>query len=227
MADGTTTVTVDPAAIAREVQKALAANGGDAKEVLVRQNVKYRARLAALEAELKAAKEQAPADGSVVLTPEQAKTWAAFEALKLEPDKITAALTERDALKLSNEKRERSDRIREAAEATGYKPSVLEAIRGVDELKFETVSEKNAKDEAVRVAYVTGTEQGAQRKKLTDYVQEKHPDLLPALAADEQEKPPPTRRFNGQVQDGRPPNTKPPTVEEIAARKRQSGAYAI
>lgn len=118
-----------------------------------------------------------PAEGSVVLTPEQAPVWQAFQALGLAPDAITqqikdgqTAIQERDTLK-------RDEQIRGAAGAAGYDFEVLKERLGDLVPEVREVDQDGTKRP---MAYV---KDGSGDVLLTEYAKQHWPKYLPALAA--------------------------------------------
>jgi hypothetical protein len=114
-----------------------------------------------------------PAEGATVLTSDDAKLWTEYKALGVPADvkqqiaQGQTAITERDTLS-------RDKTIREAADATGYKPSVLTTLAEKDKLAV-SVRESNGTREAVV------TIEGQQPIPLTAYAEQHWADFLPAL----------------------------------------------
>lgn len=165
-------------------------------EVVGKDNEKYRARLRAATKgeELKSEEEKLP-EGSVVLTAPDAQSWNAYRAIGKSPAEIVSAMQtgeaatkERDTLKQSVMDHEREKVTREAAQAVGYKPSVLgEQLRGrnaVIEMRDADVT-TNGKVERKKLPHVViGEGKDAKVEQLTAYAERELVDYLPALKAD-------------------------------------------
>jgi hypothetical protein len=149
---------------------------------LVRDNGKQRDELRERDEKLKAL----PPEGAVVLTGDDAKAWPTLKELG-KPDEVRAKLEQGEKDKAALAERDRRDQVRSAAEAAGFKVSVLEKLPGAEGLTFEgkeeTVRDAAGKETKAMVAYVTGSEEGATPKKLADHAEAAWKDFLPALQA--------------------------------------------
>lgn len=181
--------------------------------VLLKDNLKYRERarankgdtpykpdeqLAADNADLRAENErlaeQVPPAGAVVLTGEDATAWPKFKALGLAPDKITEAIGQRDELQSKIAGRDREDVIRRAAEALGFKSSVLVKIAAAEGLhiEFKDVAEKDADGKTVTtsVAHVRkAKDDKAALVPLAEFADAELADYLPALRTEDAAEP--------------------------------------
>lgn len=164
-------------------------------------------------------KQQQPAQGAVVLSPEDAKKWKAYQELG-DPAELKTQLATAAETKARLDKAERDAVITKAAEGLNWKAPVLVdrvTVSGITVvLKEETVD-----GEKVQVPYATwkeGTKGSEVQKeaKLEEYAKEKWADFLPALeaGAEQQQAPrgtqfpstrtvtPPPRRANGSATKG-------------------------
>ena len=131
-------------------------------------------------AELKKSK---PKDGAVVLSADDAKAFAEFQALGLNPADVRSGLTERDTLKGQVAETTLKDLAHDAAKAAGYTNGrvLFEQVksRGLAlSMKDETVN-----GATVRVPYVTPSGEGQQAVRLGEYVDRELSDYIPALRA--------------------------------------------
>jgi hypothetical protein len=146
---------------------------------LYRENYRERESNRRLREQVTELQGRIPADGAHVLTPEDAKLWAEYKALGVPTDvkqrieQGQTAITERDSLS-------RDKTIREAADATGYKPSVLTTLAEKDKLAV-SVRETNGTREAVV------TIEGQPPILLTAYAEQYWSDFLPALQSTQQQ----------------------------------------
>lgn len=212
----------------RELLKKPSAEGIAAfNDRVISDNFKQRDELRTLKAENEELKKKVPGEGAVVLVGEDAKAHAAYVALG-KPDEIKASLDKKTELEQKEAMREREATAAAAAEAAGFNAKVLLKLPGAEKMKFEVVTEK-VNGEDVPVAYVTGPEQGAQRKKLDEeHVEATWPGFLPALQATDavttEQRPGTTPAIPRQraASSSSGAGLKP---EEVATRKRESGMY--
>lgn len=217
--------------VAKQVLAALKSQGGgeSVSEQLIRENVIARERRREAEEALEELKKKVPAADAVVLTPEQAKDWTAYQALG-KPDEVK---TKMSTLEGEIAKRDREIVMASAADAAGYKAAVLTKLPGAEKLKFE-VREEQVDGKATKVAYVTGSGEGAKTEKLSEYAEREWKDFIPALSADASSEGGTRTKstasgtpFRAQQGTTRAPEGKGLTDEEVADRKRRSGAYSI
>lgn len=152
---------------------------------LERDNKKYRDRLKEARDELAKAK---PADGTVVLTAEEAKRWEALQKIEGDPADIAKRL-ERGAQAETELTEFRSRELdREAAEAVGYKATVLSDLRKTKGLAMEmrdAVVEEKGKKVTKKLPHVRpSADEKAQWTPLREYAETQLKDYLPALAAE-------------------------------------------
>lgn len=146
---------------------------------LERDNYKERDKIRERDARIRELEAKRTPDGALVLSGDDIALWEAYKGLG-KPDEVSAKLTaateataERDTLK-------RRDTIRQVADASGYKPAVLERL-GADltyEIKDVTENGKTAKQVLVK--------DGDKTVPLKDYAAREWTDFLPALGGTEQ-----------------------------------------
>lgn len=157
------------------LQRLIERQGGEAgrvAELLYRENHDLREKNRALAA-------QAPAQGAVVLDAAQAAQWTAYTALG-KAEELKTALEARTDAEARLAALERGEVLRQVAEASGYKASVLGQLPGATDLTF-SVREVEADGKKTPTAFVkdkAGTEHA-----LTAYAQQHWADFLPALVA--------------------------------------------
>lgn len=130
---------------------------------------------------------QLPAQGAVVLTPEQATAWSAYSALGA-VDALQTALTERTTLQTQLSGMQRDQQIGDVAQVAGYKASVLKQLPGADKLTFE-VRESTVDGKPIKAVFV---KDGTTETPLDAYAKTHWADFLPALQATPATPPPPT-----------------------------------
>jgi len=129
------------------------------------------------EAAFKQLRERIPAEGTVVLTPEQKKQWDAFQALKLTPEQVVETVKERDTLKGTVHTHGIEKLAREAAPNIGYDPeATVDLITGkqlhVELREVEVEVDKNGKKEKVKQKHPfvrPAADERAQLVALTEY----------------------------------------------------------
>ncbi|HEU4327445.1 MAG TPA: hypothetical protein VFS21_30180 [Roseiflexaceae bacterium] len=149
--------------------------------------------LAEVRRQLSEAQGRLPAAGSVVLTAEQAAQWTAYQGLGA-PDAVQQRLTEA-------QRTQRSLELRRVADATGYKPAVLERLAGDMAFEVRTVEGKDS----------IFVKDGEQQVALGDYAKQHWADFLPALQAQQ-----PAGQAQGQGQQGQQPGTFFPAQQPAA-----------
>jgi hypothetical protein len=158
--------------------QALLAKHGDASEamsVLLKDNHRYRE----LNRNLKG---KVPAEGSAVLSPDDAKAFAAYKALGQAPEALTAALTERDAFKAEAEAFKRDKVHAEAATLLGFKAPVLSKLAQQDKLDLVVIDGQDKAGRPVKIASVKGD--GDKTTPLKEYAEAHWKDFLPSLKAE-------------------------------------------
>jgi hypothetical protein len=163
---------------------------------LYRENFRERESNRRLRDQVTELQGRIPAEGAHVLSADEAKLWTAYQAmgqpteLQQRIEQGQTAIQERDGLR-------RDTTIRQAADAAGYKPSVLARLAGDVAL---SVREADGKQEALV------TVEGQQPVPLTEYAQQHWADFLPALTAQSQGQQQQTGvPFVPQTGNGTPP----------------------
>lgn len=173
----------DPPANHAAQIEGLKAKYGGAQQALAHlydENYKLRSKNRDLAKEAEKAK---LADGSVVLTADEAKTLEEYRALG-KPEELKAVVTERDELKQKVSDGDRQTLLSEAAKAAGWegKESILKRLVGPDD-KVE-IRDEQVDGETVKVPYITPAGDGSVPAKLTDHAKSEWSDFLPALGAE-------------------------------------------
>jgi hypothetical protein len=109
-----------PDRVLQGLQRLIERQSGDASrvaELLYRENYDLRERNRQL----------ALPDGAVVLPPEQATRWQAYQALG-EPDAVTQRLTAAEQAAAELATLQQAERLRTSADAAGYRPTVLQRL---------------------------------------------------------------------------------------------------
>jgi hypothetical protein len=184
-------------AIAASVAALLKKNNDDptrAIEVLLGENANLREDKRKLKADLEEANKAKPGEGALVLTKEEAADWEAFKALG-KPADVKKKLDAHGELEKKVADADRSKLLSEAAQISGFKPSVLEKLADGLEIEVKDVPKTNEKNETVntRVAFVK-TDTGL--KTLADFANDSWKEFLPSLKSDDKG----TQGQNGGVQ---------------------------
>lgn len=172
-----------------QIVAAMIARHGSAETalgVLAGENRDYRARHRRDQESLAAVK--APVEGSVVLTPEQAKDWEAYQKLG-KPADVTATVAKVTEVEGKLKEREVQDLMTEVAGRVGYKPSVLSDRVKADNLHVEQrdvqVSDGKGGNKVEKLPYVRPADKAdATPVLLTEYATKNWVDYLPSLKAD-------------------------------------------
>lgn len=127
---------------------------------------------------------QLPAQGTVVLTPEQAQSWQAYQGLGA-LDAVQQQLQQAQTAQTELAGLRRESLLGRVQEASGYKASVLGKLPGSDKLDFE-VRETTVDGKAVKSVVV---KDGDKETPLADYAKTNWSDFLPALTAGQQQQP--------------------------------------
>lgn len=135
---------------------------------------KARRRAQAAEAKL-------PPEGGVVLVGDDAKAWAAYQALGKAED-VKKALDESKGAQGELAKVQREKLIREAAEAHGFRPAVLGRLAGELPIELKT-EEKDGK--TVKTALV---KDAGKDVPLPEYAEGTWADFMPSLRAEAQQQ---------------------------------------
>jgi hypothetical protein len=173
---------------------------------LYSENYQHRERIRQLAA-------AAPAEGSVVLSREQAAQWTAYQQLGA-PDALQSTVQQAQQSQQELAGLKRQGAVQAAAAAAGFKPGVLAQLPGADALEF-IVKEVEANGTKAPAAFVKG--QDGAEVALASYAQQHWADFLPALAA--AAPVPAGTAFPGQQPAGGQPPADP--VAAAAARFQQ------
>jgi hypothetical protein len=138
---------------------------------LLSDNAKLREQRRTLREEKTALEKRTVPEGARVLTAEEAQAYDAYAALGA-PEAVQTALEASKTSVAELASLRRAERIRAAAEAAGYKPSVLTQLAG--DLDIQT-KEKDGK--AIPIVVADGKE-----TPLADYAKTHWSDFLPSLA---------------------------------------------
>lgn len=163
--------------IIQSLQNLIGRNNGDTGAVatlLFNENYQLRDRVRQLEGRV-------PAEGSMVLTGDQVTAWQAYQQIgdvATVQQRLTdgqTAISERDTLR-------RDGVLRDVAEMSGFRLSVLQGIRGATDLQYE-VREVDENGQRVRRAFVRN---GETTTPVADYANQHWADFLPALRVAQQ-----------------------------------------
>lgn len=153
---------------------------GDAKQaarLLVVQNLKLRRRARMAEAILQADVEEMP-EGSIVLTPDEAKLWAAIKDLKLDPATIATDIQELSTLRTKGALDSRKELVEAAADAMGWNGALLAHILPAT-VTLELVTLKKGEEPT---PFIVETVNGQQVKStLEDYATKNFAPFLDSL----------------------------------------------
>lgn len=139
---------------------------------LLRENHDYREKIREIRGKV-------PADGSLVLSAEDAKHWQAYQTLG-KPADLSSALSERGQFKAELEGLRKERLVGEAAAIAGFKPTVLATLVKADGIEL-AVSQPD--DKGVRTVTV---KDGDKDVPLAEFAESRWQDHLPALRAAQQ-----------------------------------------
>ncbi len=177
---------------------------------------------------------KAPKDGELVLTKDQVPVWTKYQALGT-PDELEKGQTELGELRVKDERRTHQEGIAAAVEAEGLPPAVAGVIgllKDVEKLTFgadkkKVKDPKTGQDGEEKFGTVTPAGEGAKPVRLTDYVTEHWPTIVPLLTATGDapaRKPAGVPAVTSVSGAGNPPA--PSTGDELE-EKRASGVYNL
>jgi hypothetical protein len=156
-----------------------------ALRVLIQENQGLHGLLSDAEARL-------PADGSVVLTGDEAKAWRSYREIG-EPADLRKALAERDQYRGEAGTLRKGQVVRDAATLGGYKPSVLARLAEQVDLAIVERKDKAGKPEMVPVVREPGPKEGETvETPLSEYAESRWADFLPSLRAEPEKATPGT-----------------------------------
>jgi hypothetical protein len=174
---------------------------------LERDNYRYREQKRDLTDRVKALEGKQIPEGAVVLTGDEAQAYDAYKGLGTPAD-LTKRLGDADAATTRLAELEREGKLREVADAAGYKLSVLKQIGGDREYELRDVT---ADGQTTKVAFV---KDGDTAKPLAEFATTAWADFLPSLTA--------TGGNNGSGQQGTGQQTIPRQQGSQAARPTSS-----
>lgn len=164
-----------PAKVSSMVERLVSRHGSAeaALAIVSSQLIAYEDKATADATEIADLRKKVPADGTVVLSPDQRKQWDAFQTLKLTPEQVAEIAKERDTLKGTLSDRDREALARQAATAAGFDPDALVDLARTKGLHIEirdgTVKE-NGKDVAKKIPHVRpAADEKAPLVTLTEY----------------------------------------------------------
>lgn len=187
-----------PADDRQQLQGLLQRHNNDAMAVvatLLAENHTYRDRIRTLTS-------QVPAQGTVVLTPEQAQLLSGYQQLGT-VEALTSAIQTGQAAQERVTRLERDAHLREVAQVAGYEPTVLADRAGSLEIEIRTVEEQGKQ---VKRAFV---KHDGKETPIGDYAKEHWAAYLPALQVAAQPAGASGTAFVRQSGGGTPPNTSP------------------
>lgn len=159
-------------------------------QTLMTDNFDLREKNRVLRGDNEVLRSKVPAEGAVVLTGDDAKTYEAFVALKLKPADIAKLQTDFQALQGKVATAERKGSIAQAAKAEGYDETVLGTLVGDHELTIAPVTEEvEGQNKAVDRAFIgikdaTGA---VTKTRLSEYIEKNHAKFIPSLTVEEGE----------------------------------------
>jgi hypothetical protein len=154
-----------------------------ALRVLIQENQGLHGLLSDAEARL-------PADGSVVLSGDEAKAWRSYREIG-EPADLRKALAERDTFRSEAEGLKKAEVVREAARLVNFRPAVLSRLAADAELAVVDGKGPDGKPAKVPVVRTPGAKEGeVVEAPLSEYAESKWADFLPSLKL-EPERPTP------------------------------------
>jgi hypothetical protein len=145
---------------------------------LYRDNYDLREKNRTLKSEKEAAEKKIPAEGSVVLSADEAKVFEAYSQLGT-PDQLKKSIEEAKTSKDELGKLKRSQILRDVADIEGMNPSVLSRLASDMELEIEEYSEiENGESKAKKraLAVVDG-----RKEPLKTFATREWVDFLPSL----------------------------------------------
>jgi len=159
-----------------------------------------------------------PVEGSVVLSGDDAKSWAAIQELKLTPDQIKEKLQSSEAATGELATLKRQALMREVAETENYKANVLSQLLTPDQvLQIKEVETEGKKH---KVAFVIVQENGANKEiALSEFIETNHKDFLPALKVEQEANT--NNKFVRQESSGKAPSKNPFDQIREEAKARQ------
>ena len=184
--------------LARLIQRLGTADAAAAE--LHRENYQLRDQRRTLKAEVDQLKGKVPAEGTVVLTAEQAAHWNQYQQLG-KPEEITKGLESGKAAMEAAAKRDRADQVSQAAKAVGYQPEVLAQLAELHSMNV--TSQSISTDGKPNTVYYVAKD-GSQPIELTKYAAENWAAFMPSLQASSGQQQGQGGHGQGQQQQGQP-----------------------
>jgi hypothetical protein len=147
-------------------------------------NADLRARNRELNRELKAAQGKVK-DGDLILTGEDAKTWALLGKLQVPVKDLPARLTAAEQALKENADYKRDNVAEEAAAALNWNPRVLKGLVRLNQLTLEKQTTKTEDGEKAVQFVIPGPTEEDDPIPLTEYVEQHLGDFRDALAGAE------------------------------------------
>ena len=142
------------------------------------ENDRQRDQIRQLKDQVQHLTAQVPAEGSTILSAEEAALVAKYQELG-DVATITQRMQERDEFETENTRMKRDLTMRDVCHATGYKRSVLEQIGGDWDY---TIKEEDRDGGTQAIVYVT--DHDGHAVELSTYLAQHYADFLPALQPD-------------------------------------------
>lgn len=155
-----------------------------------------------------------PAEGTVVLAQSEAQELEQYRALG-KPQDLKTALETKGTAEQELSKYKRTEQIRAAAEAHGYKAGLLGKVPSLADKQIE-IKEVDEEGKKVKRAFVGDT-------PLPDFLQANDPDFVEALPAKQDVKPQPYDINAGARGNGNAPAIT--DAERQAAQRRYSATF--
>jgi hypothetical protein len=169
-----------------------------------------------LSSKLQEAEGKAPAEGSLVLSGDDAKAWNSITELNLSPDEIKAKLQSSSDTEKELAGLKRTELMRQIADAEGYKATVLSDILPDDApVEFKDHEKDGQKKKR---AFIKIKENGADRELLlSEYLETNKADYLPALRVEQATN----NKYVRQESSGKPLSNNPYDQIREEAKQRQ------
>jgi hypothetical protein len=201
-------------------QRLLEQNKQDALAVaskLFDENFEYRRKNRELKAKI-------PAEGSVVLSGDDAKAWDTFKSLNMKAEDVKAAIEKVGQLEKENKELAGMENLRELADI-GLDGSKLKlnVLKDQLSLKFPDAvisfkTEKGGDGKEAKVAYIKKSADAAETK-FEDFAKAELTDYLPSLKVSSEATPP----APGNGPDPKPNNTSATVFDRIREEAKSKG----
>lgn len=214
---------------ATQFESYLGRYGADMREAayqLFRENFRMRDARRGLEEQLTEVRGQLPAQGSVVLTGDNASRWNEYTATQLTPQQIKEALGERDNLRNEVATARRESTLREVAEVSGFNLKPLARVGSELEYTIKEIDDAKSQGGKRRAAFVVtvGTDNVRTETPVDEYAREHWDDVLPALTTDGSASG--QGRSGGPVVPRQPGQGQGNGAQQTVAQRHISSTYA-